>query len=244
MKSPPTLPQTLHADPEHAGIRVVVLFLMLAALIASFYLLNGLFELFGGPDYGVLLSCAGSLPLALLLVWLAERGMKQVWHSGRKIELTQQGVSAIDKKAEPERFMWAANLSALNWYFALDSYQRGGRERRVPKDWHCLACQLTQGEKRLVVHTFLSPKATEQLLAAVPKNGRFHELDPTEVYDKPAMFNRAGPPVRPDIPSRILAGSEGRYWVAEKQRWQHGYELSPLDFETFITAVYAKIRKS
>jgi hypothetical protein len=232
------LPKTLHADAEHGGLRAAVVVLMITAVFLSFRLLNLLFETFGGPDYAIFLSCAGAVPLGLLLVWFAEQGLKQIWHSGRKITLTQHGVESVEGKARPVKYYWNNHTSGLLWQFSLKGFPRGGRERRLPANWHCLACQLTQGENRLIAFTYVSPKTKQRYMT----DFEFVELDLGDVYSKSTFSLR--PPSRPDIPAKVLTGKHGRFWVAEKRRWQEGFELSPADFETFVTAVMAHAAKS
>ncbi len=57
-----------------------------------------------------------------------------------------------------------------------------------------------------------------------------------ELYDN-TMRSRIGPPSRPDIPNRLLQSKDGRYWLAERRRWEYGIELTPDDFGTLMRVV-------
>jgi hypothetical protein len=116
------------------------------------------------------------------------------------------------------------------WFFRLRGYARGGKERRMPASWLCLACQLQQGEVKLILFTFMPPARAQALLSD------FHEIKPAEVYTR-SVKDRLVAPSRPTVPAATLAGKEGRYWLAERNRWQEGAELTAADFETFIQAI-------
>ncbi|MCP5101592.1 MAG: hypothetical protein GY943_39110, partial [Chloroflexi bacterium] len=68
-------------------------------------------------------------------------------------------------------------------------------------------------------------------------NPSFHPIEPKDVYKTSLRSRYMSTPTRPDIPSKVLAGKDGRFWLAEKRRWKDGYELSFKDFETFLQLV-------
>jgi hypothetical protein len=47
-------------------------------------------------------------------------------------------------------------------------------------------------------------------------------------------------PARPELPTEVIAGESGRYWLAERNRWQEGVELAPGDFETLLALTEAR----
>lgn len=234
-------PIVLHADQEHSGIRLVIFIALFVGYFLGFQLVSRLLEAFGPPsllDYSIFLSCVGALPVAVLIIWLLEKLLKRVWHSGLSLVLDNQGLTVHErsggKVTETPAIRWATNLSQLNWYFRLRGYPRGGRERRVPVKWLCLATELQQDERRLNVYSLMPPEAA----AALTENGKhgFHILNPAEIYDN-SVRSRIGPPSRPTIPNRLLQSKDGRYWLAERRRWEYGVELSPGDFAVLMQYV-------
>ena len=233
----------LHADQEHSGIRMVIFVALFAGYFLGFQIVSWLLEAFAPPallDYTIFLSCVGGLPIALLIIWLLEKLLKRVWHSGLSLVLDQQGLTVHDRRggaaAETPAVRWSDNLTHLNWYFRLRGYPRGGRERRVPVKWLCLATELQQDERRLSVYSLMPPEAAAAFTDN-PKQG-FHILNPAEVYDT-SVRSRIGPPSRPQIPNRLLQSKDGRYWLAERRRWEYGIELSPEDFAVLMQHVAA-----
>lgn len=239
-------PLTLHADKEHGGIRVAVLVLLAVAGWLSYLLLNALIRPIL-PDslsgYAIFLACLGAVPLGLGIVWVAEQGLKQVWHSGRSLTLDEEGIHVSDKDQEVKMLNWSENLAQINWYFSLADYARGGRERRVPGKWFCFASQLRQDDERLIAFTYVPPKKAESWAESNSSMPLFHQIDPADVYET-TFRARLGPPARPaEIPASVLRGPDGPYWLAEQRRWQDGFELTGSDFETFIHAVYSQKQK-
>ena len=130
---------------------------------------------------------------------------------------------------------WNKPFAQTNWYFRLSGYPRGGRERRVSEKWLCLCTELQQDEERLSTFAFISPEDAAAWTS--PTNGKsatFHIIDPGEVYDK-GVRSRFGPPSRPNVPTSLLHAKDGRYWLAERRRWEVGIELTPQDFVTVMT---------
>jgi len=227
-------PLILHADREHSGIRAVILLALIVFLWISFIAARlALAALFPQSDYLGLLSCLSAFPLALLLVWVLEQGLKRVWPSGRKLMLDESGIR-VQAPGHGERvFVWSGNLTNLNWFFRLSGFARGGHERRVPKQWLCLACQIQQDENRVIAYTFMPMKRAAAIIQAEHPAARFNQIFPAEVYDT-SFRSRIGPPTRPEIPTSVLASHDGRYWLAERRRWNEGFELAPADFETLL----------
>lgn len=235
-----TFPVILHADQEHGGIRLVVVILLGAGVLFFFFLLNALLSALspgGLPDFSFPFTCTAAIVLALAAVWGIEQGLKRVWRSGRSLVLDEAGIQVIDGDLPAFTLSWAGQMRQMYWLFTLQGYKRGGRERRVPEKWLCLALQLQEEEKRVIVHTYLSPK---QARALIEKHGRadFHEIFPTQVYPAEGRARYFSIPGRPDkIPATVLAGKDGKYWLAEQRRWQEGFELTAPDFETLISMV-------
>ncbi len=189
-----------------------------------------------GSSYVGLVSCLGALPLSLPLVWAGEQGLKQIWPSGRHVTIDSSGITAGTRSEQDKRIAWSDEIVRVQWYFRLSGYQRGGQERRVPKHWLCLAIQLQQDGDRIIAYAYLSPKKAAALLGGLDIDESFHQISPSDVYGN-SIRARLGPPSRPTIPSNILAGRDGHFWLAERRRWTEGYELTAKDFGRFLEAV-------
>lgn len=234
-------PVILHADQEHSGIRLAVFIGLFVGFVIGYALASWAIDAFapdGWQDYSVFLSCAGSVPVALLFIWGLEKLLKRVWHSGLSIALDERGLYVHDRRnGRPARpsdapaMTWSGNMGQLRWYFRLSGYPRGGRERRVPANWLCLAVELQVDESRLSAYAFMPPDKA----ATWTQNPRqaFHIINPAELYQSSSR-TRFGPPERPTIPNHLLQTKEARYWLAERRRWEYGIELTPEDFATLL----------
>lgn len=219
-------PQILHADQEHYALRLLVPVLLLIGFCLSFVAVQALLDaLFPGFDARVFLACVAAVPIGLLLTYGVEQILKRTWRSGRKVALQADSLTLFRDEGEPISISKDKSLNLILWYFSLADYPRGGRERRVSASWFCLATSLRQDDTQVIFHTFAPPAEKEKWVT----NYRFHEIDPTDVYDT-SLLTRVTIPTRPDIPADIIAGQDGRYWLAERERWQHGVELTPPDF--------------
>lgn len=234
-------PIILHADQEHSGLRLAVFVGLFVGYLIGFRLVLFLLETFAPPallDFAIFLSCAGGLPFAFLFIWGLEKVLKRVWHSGLSIVLDGKGLyihdrragQALDTPTEPA-MRWSERMGQTRWYFRPHGYPRGGRERRVPAKWLCLAVELQQDENRLSVFTFMPPDEAGAWVDDPRKE--FHPINPAELYDE-SLRSRLGPPERPMIPNRLLQSRDARYWLAERRRWEYGIELSPADFATLL----------
>jgi len=223
-----------HADAEHKRLRFVVMIALLLFFVLSYFLIQFLFQTFLNES-PLILVCGLTLPLALGVGWVFEKLLKQNWHSGRYLRFEADGIRAVNQVSTDVHLRWAANVSQMRWSFKLGSYPRGGRERRLPANNYCLAVQLQQGGHQVVVHAYLPPKKAKAILEKEGAN--FVALDPSEVYESSVRSRIYATPTRPDIPSKVLAGPNGRFWLAEKRRWQEGFELEPKDFEAFMKLV-------
>lgn len=237
MTSSETYPIVIRADQEHSALQGAVLLLLLAAMIIVYFLLRALVTAVS-PDSGFngLFTCIAAFPLSLLLVWPVEQGLKKMWPSGRTVSLDQQGVTASFSGDSQVGIQWSEPITPLYWSFPLSGYKRGGRERRVPKGWHCLSSELRYGEKQITVFTYMPPKKGAALREAGGDEQPFRQLDPEELHPG-GIRGKMGPPSRPEITSKVIAGKDGRWWLAERRRWSDGLELTPSDFQLFISEV-------
>jgi hypothetical protein len=239
MASIQTYPKILHADQEHAALRTAVFVLLFISLIGAFYGIRGLLTALsdsGTPDYAFVASCGGALPLALGFVWLAEKVMKQYWPSGRAVVLTPKGVETKTAGAESVELGQTSDVELVAWYFDMRGWQRGGRERRLPRTWLCLAVELKSEKKQINVYTYVDPRKARTWLDSENGRNQFHKISPKDVYDS-SIRSRMSGPSRPEIPAAVLTGEDGKYWLAERRRWTEGFELPPKEFEQFINHI-------
>ena len=226
-----------HADAEHQKLRLVVMAALIILLLLSYFGVQSLLQTFLNES-PLMLVCGLTLPIALGLGWVLEQLLKRYWHSGRYIKIEPDGFRAVNQVSTDMHLRWSANLSTMKWAFKLGEYPRGGRERRLPSSNYCLALQVQQGGNQVVVHTYLPPWRAQAIIENETAN--FVQLDPKDVYETSIRSRIYATPTRPDIPSKVLAGGNGRYWLAEKRRWQEGFELMPNDFEAFLKIVEEK----
>jgi len=239
-------PLVLHAEQEHPRLRFVVVLALLAVYAVCFVAIRSLIGFAPGelPSFAISLSCLLSLPLALVLVWLLEKWLKTVWPSGYNLVLADDRLQVNQPELDSLTFSWAMPLDLLTWYFSLQGYKRGGPERRVPANWLCLACQVQQEESRLIVFTYAAPAKAEVYLDGRAPVIKFHKINPVEVYSS-TLSSRFQPPSRPNvIPTQVLNGKDGRFWLAEQRRWQEGLELPLKEFETFLNYLQVHTTRS
>ncbi len=228
-------PTILYADQEHDRLRTAVIFVIIISVYIGYQIMRGLFNLAdNASDYIYVLSCAGSLPIGLALSWAIEHGLKRIWPSGNRVRLDDIGLELQTKDGQNQRIEWAHHLVVTNWYFHLSGYMRGGRERRVPAKWLCLASQIRQEEQRVVLFTYLPPKKAQHWLEDERSETAFRVIKASDIYSN-TLRDRFLAPARPDIPKQVLAGKDGSYWLAERRRWKEGVELTPKDFATFMS---------
>lgn len=220
--------KVIYANEEHDSVRIFVLFIMVVGTVGGFVLWRAVLPEFG---FKTLVSCGGGVALALLGAALVESGSKRAWPSEKRFSITAQGMVQSRPGQSPLTFTAKNYAMTTYWYFPLTDYPRGGRERRFANHWLCLACQLQQDEDRMNVYCFISPRKAEALLAQF----NFQQIYPKDIYDT-SFRARMTLPTRPEIPPEIIAGKEGRLWLAERNRWHDGIELSPADFLTFLNA--------
>lgn len=243
MISENTQPIVLHADQEHSGLRTAVSILLFVFLVLAFLGIRALLTALNGsdtPDYAFVVSCVGALPIALGLVWLAENLMKWYWPSGRSVTLTSDGIQLQTADDKQWAITQALEPVPLFWYFDLRGWQRGGRERRVPRSWLCLAVALKAGKKEGVVYTFL-PRGKAQAWLTDERRIAFYEISPRDVYDN-SIGSRMKGPSRPEIPAAVLTGKDGKYWQVERRRWTEGFELTPKQFEQFLKHIQSTLQ--
>ncbi len=228
--------KVFHADQEHGGVRIGVLTILFITFLLLFIVLNAFFgNLSGGllANFSLGFACLGALLLALGLAALSENLMKRYWHSGRQVTVEQEGLRAKLAEEKEIEIRWSDRTTSIRWYFQMSGYPKAGRERRVQNSHLCLACQVRQSGEFLIVYSFMSKKKAKLLL----DQSDYFLINPGEFYKAGRYRRLRGSLERPEIPSNVLLGEQGPYWLAEKRRWTEGLELDQGDFEAFISLV-------
>ena len=230
-------PLILNAEQEHTRLRLAVVLLLGLTFILLFTLIRALLQT--GPEtlasFSLTLACLLATPLALGIVWGIEQWLKRVWPSGYRLVLDEAGLVVEQPEREAVRFARGEGVNYLGWFFKLRGYKRGGRERRAPESWCCLACQVQQADQILIVYAYAPAKQAEAIAQTYAGPFRFHAITPADVYGQKGLAGRLQAPTRPEsFPAQILSGKDGRYWLAEQRRWREGLELPPKEFSLFL----------
>lgn len=230
---------TLHADQEHSGLRAVVLLIVIGGFVVGFLLINTILSSGDGllASYAFPISCIAALVLALVAAGLGENLMKRYWPSGRRLVIDHQSLRAWLPEHQQATLNWSGRVWVIKWRFSLAGYPRGGRERRLTKRHHCLACQLQQDDTRVIVYSYLTGQQAESIL----DGDDFRQLDPSDYYERGPLRWLRGATDRPKLPTNVLTGKDGPYWLAEQRRWNDGIELAAADFVTFWQTVRDRI---
>lgn len=225
----------LQADPEHTGLRFAVPLILLISFWLGYLLMSFVLRrAFPEWESVVFLSCLGAIPISLLVAGVSEVVLKRVWPSGREV-IIRPDIIILHRSDEADKCVELnQRMDQLWWAFPLGDYPRGGRERRMPRGHWCVAGQLQQDGERLVLFCF----APEERVRAWNDRYDLRELNPEVVYDT-SFQARMGAPIRPDIPSDVITGDDGRHWLAERNRWREGVELEAGDFGTLLQAVHS-----
>lgn len=229
--SKPISEQTVfHLDPEHSGVRYAVIAIVLVSFVIAFVAMNFLLGVIAPQlDTTLILACLSAVPISLLFSAIGEWYLKRSWHSGRKLIVEPETIILHLPEGENKQIDRQKKMSQLWWRIPLAGYARGGRERRIPSKWSCVAGQLQQDETRVVAFCYVRPQRLDQWL----RHYEFARLHPEEVYNT-SFRGRLGSPLRPDLPAEVIAGDQGRFWLAERNRWAFGVEMTEDDFEEFL----------
>lgn len=248
MNEAPSSTKILHADPEHGGIRLAVILTIVFGLLGSYLLIRILLGLFAQDsillDFATVISCVGAIPIALGCAWVVEEYLKKTWSSGLEIELSDEGLrfEGGNKEDDSEDTHYVAfnqRVNLTHWYFSLKGYPKAGRERRVPDNWVCLASQIQQNGTRIITYTYLPPEKANRWVEDPDFVEPFHKISLAQAY-KDSGVRRWSAPNRPQVSSEMLAGPDGRYWIAERRRWEEGLELTGENFETLMEEIEQK----
>lgn len=227
--------KTFHLDHEHRGVRYSVILILLVSFVAAFVAINAILGAVAPElNTSIILSCLGAVPVCLSFSALGEWYLKRHWHSGRMLIVAPDTITIRFDDAGDRQMARDKHINTLWWEIPLAGYTRGGRERRIPSKWNCVAGQLQQDGTRIVVYCYADPKRVR----AWRERYEFERLKPEDVYNT-SFSARFGSPDRPELPSEVIAGKQGRQWLAERNRWRDGLEMTRDDFEQFLEMMRA-----
>lgn len=222
--------KAFHLDHEHRGVRYSVILILLLSFFAAFLAINAVLRAMApGLNTSVILSCLGAIPVCLGFSALGEWYLKRHWHSGRMLIMSSDRITVRLDDEQERHIARDKHINTSWWEIPLAGYARGGRERRIPSKWSCVAGQLQQDETRFVVFCYANP----QRLRTWRERYEFEKLKPEDVYST-SFSARFGSPDRPELPAEVIAGKQGRQWLAERTRWREGLEMTQDDFEEFL----------
>lgn len=208
---------TFPLDPNHLGIRVVVLVSMFLSAVLGFILVPTITDWLGLiliPRFWIALG--GAVGAFALIGTQVERILRRYWPSGKQLIVTpdtvtlkwsRQAVTTIDRSRPAEH---------SRWYFVIPR-KRG----IVNSGWYCASLHMRQEENRIILYTFIPPESAEHL------NGwkKFERLYPR--------------PLDPAGTSTLQTDPQASLREQEAQRWNSGSEMEPTEFARFLNALHA-----
>lgn len=203
---------TFQVDREHVRLRLGVVVLFVVLWLITFAIVNAVI-----PSTGLNII-AGLIAFVAAAIGgrLIEPRLKQIWPSGRHLEMDGQGARLMNNGQVQSAIDAAATTNVHYWRFKIP------RRGRMPKGWYVVACALQQDDTYLTVYTFASPEKTEHLNQIT----RFTDL-----------VSQKGKPDKAKAESLRAAGEQRRLHLAEEHRWHNGAELSNEDFEQFLRSL-------
>ena len=209
---------TYRVDPNHSGIRLVVLLAIGLGITAGLLGVPALLRRMGLPaGLPLLIGIVAAAVLAAGFSWITEHILRRVWPSGRTLEVGEDRVILHERRGSDISIDWGDGLGVLSWRFRITT-----RRAWVPRGWYCLAFCLKRESDSITVYTFASPKAAEEVTGW----HSFVELIPRKQA--------------PDVGKEVFAGQE-HLRAAEEQRWWAGAEMRLEDFEALACRVKANV---
>ncbi len=199
-------------DQEHGALRLVIVLSFIVIWIVAFIIFSTAIPNDGFSLLAVLLGFGCSY----LLTTLLERSLKPRWPSGRVVKLGSDGVKMLQKDKLQQQVLSEDPANAVFWQFKVTK----GRTR-VPKGWLMLACALEFENDYLTVYTFMSAAQLEA-----------YDMAP---FFKKLVGKRKGKSDEDAREDLRLAGEQRRLRDAENQRWMFGAEMTPADFQTYLS---------
>lgn len=203
----------LPVDIEHGGIRAVGCVSLLVAVVAYYFILEGI--IWTAPVLSVLVAMVASS----LTSYGLERYLKGRWTSGRELLVSDEQIT-LKRKGEVERAVDPTqHVNVLAWHFEVK------RTARVKKGWLVVGLGLQQEDDLVPVYTFMSPDDFKAFEMA----GHFTQL---EKKDKKKNKDSS-------VSSMRRAGEQRRLFEAETDRSHFGAELQQAAFVQFVERLQA-----
>lgn len=210
-------------DQGHVGIRIGVFIALLVGGFVSFIIIMpailSLFDMFGLPE--LCITVVGGIAISLGIAVLAEKVLQRVWPSGRWLRLNSGQLTLLDRDTERAVIEWAERVNILSWRIT-------NRKERpwAPKGWHCMACRLLQNEQTIIFYAFVRPADAR----ALPQWMAFEELMSAKTSSQ-----------KEEAAQLKQIGEQHQLRAAEKERWDHGVELTASDFAELLTEIHQRI---
>lgn len=198
----------LPVDPEPAGLRLLLIFILLVGVIAGYSIATAIFSLAACSLIGLF----AGLGVGIGSMLAGERFIKPYWPATRFIELSFSSFDYVDGGKQEQRIDPMQPYEAVMWRFEVP------RRTRVPKGWYVVAIALEQDDTYLPVYTLISPQEFEQMQLSE----HFVRLKSRQELEADS-----GKSLR-------IAGQQRRLLRAETARNLHGAEMVNADFETYL----------
>ncbi len=231
-------PVELTGNPEHDGLSLAIAsaFVVLVLIVTFIVDLVLYFWLGGTRIEYIIPSCFVGLIIGMIAIYFLDPVLKRMIPSGVVITLSDESISLERPTHEEIELTHPLAEPPLFWRRQLRGRGYTNRERQVHKSWYCYACQVQNEDDKIVLHTYIHPRQISELDEILT----FRVLDLKEL-EKSGATRRANRISRmrtfgtlPTIPSSIIVGESGRYWLGERHRWEQGIELTLEDFKQVV----------
>ena len=225
-----------YLNQDHRTISIIVPILLLVFIVVGYRLFyRYLPNLLGGEssDY-ILIAGVFSIFASAFLLWLIDPLLKQFFPSGHKLSFDMQAGTLAHSFEEDVRLELSnrPDWQLTRWNFRMGRFVKSGRERQIPRGWYCVAMLITSETKELVVFSYMPPRKQR----ALTRLANWEEISMYETIEDSGRGSRNLPVMRPptvsdSIPGKLLVGEQGKTWLAERKRREHGLEMTPKDFK-------------
>ena len=207
-----------HVDSNHLGVRIAVLIAMIGGFLAGLFSVPPLLRLLGlSSALNILIVIGGALGLAFGLSWLAETVLRQVWPSGRSLEVSDKKIVLHEANSEETVIRWQDGVDVWSWCFTIED-----RRQWVPRGWYCCALRLAQDRSTIMPYSFFKPSDAQELIGW----NAFQELISEKYANRPGNEHLAS-----------LMTDQIHLRAAEDERWQQGAEMKPDEFVALLEKV-------
>ncbi|MBN1679804.1 MAG: hypothetical protein JW966_05900 [Anaerolineae bacterium] len=210
--------QIIKVDVESFGVRFLVPVLSISLTLVFHVLMQRV----AGPwlnDHGIGATCV-ILPLDIALfmssAYIIERLLKSRIPIRRFVTLNDAALTLTDARHTPPATIhinWDQTINVKAWRFVIR------RRTRIPKGWLCLALQLLQDERDMIIYAFMSAEDAE----VIPGYHNFIRLRPRKETTSNTDLN--------------AAAEQRRLLKLENARWEDGAEVAPDDFKAILSSI-------